>query len=231
MLFGMFNRNKENILYAIVTIFLLERVRTGWNKVETRGRKTGVTKPDIELRQDRLVVKAALLYALPLLLPVVKYIYRSIAELSYTVQGLAIMKNIWVFLGVAVVVECFLALIIYNLLKIYVDRMNAAIGFFAQIGRNIWDGSKVAVHLSSDLGSRVAGGVRGLVANAWGSTRQTAKQLGRRSREAVKTLPALATSTIPSRLRIDRVRIRRRLRRLRGHHVAAPDRTAAVTTE
>jgi hypothetical protein len=204
MLFGMWNRNKENILYAIVTIFLLERVRTGWNKVETRGRKSGVTKPDIELRQDRLVVRAAFLYALPLLLPVVKYIYRSIAELSYTVQGLAVMKNIWVFFGVAVVVECFIALIIYNLLKIYIDRMNAAIGFFATIGRNIWDGSKVAVQVSSDLGSKVAGGVRGLVANAWGTARQTTSRLSRWSHRAVKALPRLSTSVVPNRFRTNR---------------------------
>ena len=75
-----------------------------------------------------------------------------------SVQGLAALKNVWALLGVVVVVECFLALVIYNLLKIYIDRMNAAVGFFAKIGRNIWDGSKVAVQMSSDLGWRVAGG-------------------------------------------------------------------------
>jgi len=68
----MVNRNRENILYAIVTIVLPECVRTSRNKVENLGRKNGVTKPDIELRQDHLIVKAAFLYALPLLLPVVK---------------------------------------------------------------------------------------------------------------------------------------------------------------
>jgi hypothetical protein len=222
MFFSMVNRNKENILYAILTIFLLERVRTGWNRVETIGRKHGAARPDIELRQDRLVVKAAFLYALPLLLPVVKYIYRSIAELSYSVEGLAVMKNIWVFFGVVVVVECFIALVIYNLLKIYIDRMNAAVGFFAKIGRNIWDGSKVAVQVGSDLGYRVAGGVRGFVTNAWKTTRRATTGLGRRSYRTARALPDFTASVVPARLRIDR-----RLRTLHRRRFAASGRAAS----
>ncbi len=130
MFFGVWNKtraNKENIVYAVVTIFLLERVRTGWNRIETRARRDGVTRDEIERRQDRLVVRASLLYALPFLLPVLKYIYRSIEELSWSVQGLLVLKNTWIFFGVLVVAECFLAVVIYNLLKVYVERMNGAI--------------------------------------------------------------------------------------------------------
>ena len=93
--------------------------------------------PDqIEKKQKRLVVGASLLYALPLLLPVIKYIYRSIEELSWSVPGLLALKNAWAFWGLVFATECFLALIIYHLLVIYVDRMNAAVGFFKAIGRN-----------------------------------------------------------------------------------------------
>ena len=96
MFFGVWNKtraNKENIFYAIVTIFVLERVRTAWNRVESKGLKRGLARNDIDRTRDRLVRKAALLYALPLLLPVVKYIYRSIEELSWSVQGLVVLKN------------------------------------------------------------------------------------------------------------------------------------------
>jgi hypothetical protein len=194
MFFGVWNRtraNKENIVYAIVTIVLLERVRTGWNKIGSNARKAGIAKKETDTRQDRLVMKAAFLYALPLLLPVVKYIYRSIEELSWTVQGLVVLKSTWVFFGIVALTECFLAIVIYNLLKIYIDRMNAAIGFFAKIGRDIWDGSRTAVQVGSE---RVVGGVRSLKLGARGVTRL----LTRKSRKTIIAVPALARTAARS---------------------------------
>lgn len=182
MFFGAWNRardNKESIFYAIVTIFLLERVRTGWNKIESKGRREGRSREAIERRQNNLVVEAAFLYALPLLLPVVKYIYRSIEELSWSVQGLVVLKNTWAFFGIVVVTECLLAILIYNLLKIYVDRMNSAIGFFTKIGRNIWDGSKTAVQVSNDMGNRVVGGARSITTGAWRLTKSAVRRSAR----------------------------------------------------
>jgi hypothetical protein len=210
MMLGLWNTtraNKENIFYAIVTIFLLERVRTGWNKTASRGRRSGADAATIAARQDRLVVKAALLYALPFLIPVVKYIYRSIAELSMAVPGLSVMQNTWVFFAVVVAAELFLALVIYNLLRIYIDRMNAAIGLFAKIGRNIWDGSKNAVQMSGDLGTRAARGVRGLAVTAVSKTRS----LGAASSRFVKRAPSVILVQTRRRLRL-----RRRVRRLLG---------------
>jgi hypothetical protein len=179
MVFGFVNKardNKENILYAIVTIVLLERVRTGWNKIESRGRKSGMGPLDIRMKQWRFLVNAALLYAIPFLLPVVKYVFRSIEELSWSVPGLVVLQSTWAFFTILVLAECFLALIIFNLLKIYIDRMNGALSFFAKIGRNIWDGSKMAVSVSSDVGSRVAAGVRNVSAGALFRTRSVSKR-------------------------------------------------------
>lgn len=179
MVFGFVNKardNKENILYAIVTIVLLERVRTGWNKIDSRGRKSGMGPLDIRMKQWRLLVGAAFLYAVPFLLPVVKYIFRSIEELSWSVPGLAVLQSTWAFFTVLLLVECFLALVIFNLLKIYIDRMNGALNFFSKIGRNIWDGSKMAVSVSSDMGSRVAAGVRNASTGAWCMTRSASKK-------------------------------------------------------
>lgn len=164
MFYGVWNKaraNKENIIYAIVTIVLLERVRTGWNKLETAGRKRGLAAPRIEVKQRNFVIQAALLYGLLLVLPIVKYIFRSIEELSWTVPDLVVLKSTWVFCFVVIVTECFLAIVIYNLLRVYIDRMNAAVGFFTAIGRNIWDGSKMAVQVGTTMGATVVGGVRG----------------------------------------------------------------------
>jgi hypothetical protein len=166
MFYGVWNKaraNKDNIIYAIVTIVLLERVRTGWNRMETNGRRQGIGAPRIEAMQRNLVVQAALLYGLLLVLPIVKYIFRSVEELSWTIPGLAVLKSTWAFFVVVVLTECFLAVVIYNLLRVYIDRMNAAVGFFTAIGRNIWDGSKMAVHVGTTVGAGVVGGVRGVV--------------------------------------------------------------------
>jgi hypothetical protein len=56
--------------------------------------------------------------------------------------------------------------VIYNLLRVYIDRMNAAIGFFAAIGRNIWDGSKAAVQVGTNATTRVVGGVKSTAGRA-----------------------------------------------------------------
>ena len=195
--------NKENIFYAILTIFLLERVRTGWNRIESEERKRGRDSLDIGRRQDAFVSKAALLYALPFLLPVLKYIYRSIEELSASVPALAVFKNLWVLVGITVVTEIFLAIVIYNLLRIYVDRMNSALGFFTKIGRNMWDGSKMAFHMSGDVGSHVVGRVKRLSSGAWHATRGVAKQ-------------AAAITSLPKRLRPLRLKSRLRAARAQG---------------
>jgi hypothetical protein len=200
MFFGVWNKaraNKENIVYAIVTIFLLERVRTGWNRVDERGRKKGIDRLETGRRQNNLVVKASLLYALPFVLPIVKYIYRSIEELSWSVQGLVLLKNTWVFFGVVALTECFLAIVIYNLLMIYVERMNAAIGFFTKIGRNIWDGSRMAVQVSGDVGSKVVGGVRSAATSAWSSTRLATKRHTARAWSLTKAVAVLPARTLP----------------------------------
>lgn len=194
MLFGFLNKardNKENIFYAIVTIVLLERVRTGWNKLESLGRKAGKAPDDIRWNQWKFLVKASLLYALPFLLPAVKYIYRSIDELSWSVQGLVVLKSTWVFFVVVGLTEFFVAIVIFNLLKVYIDRMNSAISFFTKIGRNIWDGSKMAVQVGGNVGSRVVGGVRGLATGTMKLTGKAAGGVLRVPRSIRRRLPKL----------------------------------------
>lgn len=211
MFFGLWNTtraNKENILYAIVTIFLLERVRTAWNRTGSRGRRSGAPPAVIMAHQSQLVAKAALLYALPLLLPVVKYLYRSIAELSVSVPGLQVMQSTWIFFAVVIATEAFLAIVIYNLLRVYIERMNAAIGFFTKIGRNMWDGSKNVVQAGSDLGSRAARGVRGVSGAMVARTMSFAV--------ASHRLVARRTASVLARTR-RRLRLIRRTRAVEGH--------------
>jgi hypothetical protein len=165
-LWGSAKANKENILYTVVTIFLLERVRRGWNRIEARGKALGRPRTEIERGQEAFAFRAALLYALPLVLPIVKYIFRSLHELSSYVGGLDRLGNVWVLAVVAVAVEAFLSIVIYNLLGIYVERMNSALGFFRALGRSVVDGSRVTVEsgvrAGGNIGRSAAAGTRAL---------------------------------------------------------------------
>jgi hypothetical protein len=184
MFFGIWNKaraNKENIFYTILTIFLLERVRRGWNRIETKGRADNHSFDVIERRQQTFTFTAAVLYALPFLLPAVKYIYRSIAELSQYVPGLSVLNNVWAFFAIVIAMEVLLSILIYNLLGIYVEHMNAALGFFRKLGRSVVDGSRVAVHaVSVEAPSRLYGGIRNRIVSAGSSLSRRSRRLAAR---------------------------------------------------
>lgn len=184
MFFGIWDKaraNKENIFYTILTIFLLERVRRGWNRIESKGKASNQSFEEIERKQQTFTFGAALLYALPFLLPTVKYIYRSIDELSQYVSGLSALNNLWAFLVVLILVEALLSIIIYNLLGIYVERMNGALGFFRKLGRSVVDGSKVAVHtVGVQAPTKLYGGVRNTLKDAAASAIRRSRRLSAR---------------------------------------------------
>jgi hypothetical protein len=184
MFLGIWNKaraNKENIFYTILTIFLLERVRRGWNRIEARGKADNQSSEEIERRQQTFTFKAALLYALPFLLPTVKYLYRSIGELSQYVPGLTVLNSLWAFFVLIALTEALLSIVIYNLLGIYVERMNGALGFFRKLGRSVIDGSKIAVHtVGVEAPARLYGGVRSTVKGMALSGARRARRLAAR---------------------------------------------------
>ena len=164
-----------------MTIFLLERVRRGWNRIEAKGKSNNYSADEIERRQQTFTFGASLLYSLPFLLPTVKYIYRSIAELSQYVHGLTVLNNVWAFFIVLILAEAVLSIVIYNLLGIYVDRMNGALGFFKKLGRSVVDGSKVAVHaVGVEAPTRLYGGVRNTVLGVTASALRRTRRLATR---------------------------------------------------
>jgi hypothetical protein len=205
MITGFFRANKENILYTILTIFLLERVRRGWNRIAERGKIANTEGREVESRQHTFMFVAALLYAVPFVLPIVRYVYRSIDELAQYVNGLSALSSTWVFAGIVVLVELFLAVVIYNILGIYVERMNAALGFFRKIGRSVVDGSRVAVQAGASVPVRVAGGIRGAVVETVHTGRYVvAACRGMLQRSRPRVRPAL--ESLKSRLRTHPVR-------------------------
>lgn len=210
--------NKENIFYTILTIFLLERVRRGWNRIAERGKAANLPQEVIERKQQWFTFRAAVLYAIPFLMPSVKYLYRSFDELSQYVSGLGVMSNLWALGVVAFVVEALLAVLLYNLLGIYVERMNGALGFFRKIGRSVVDGSKLAVQSvhaeararGESIGRGIATGARMVGSGLVAATRSAgvrslrlaksapggASRLGRRLASGARGMPARARRTL-----------------------------------
>ena len=88
------------------------------------------------------------------------------------------LNNIWAFLVVLILAEALLSIIIYNLLGIYVDRMNSALGFFKKLGRSVVDGSRVAVHtVGVEAPARLYGGVRNTIRDAASSAVRRTRRL------------------------------------------------------
>ena len=103
---------------------------------------------------------------------------RSIAELSLYVPGLSVLNNVWTFFAVVIAVEVLLSILIFNLLGIYVERMNGALGFFRKLGRSVVDGSKVAVQtVGVEAPARLYGGVRSRVLRAASSVSRRTRRL------------------------------------------------------
>ncbi|MCD4782092.1 MAG: hypothetical protein K8S27_16325 [Candidatus Omnitrophica bacterium] len=135
---------KESIIYTVLTIVLMESVRIKCNRIENHGKKNNLTTLQITKRQNKFIFKASLLYSLLLLLPTSNYISNSIQKLFSNVE-VHFFKSFWFPVLILIISEVFLSIIILSLLKLYVEKMNKALGFFKKIGRSVWDGSKLVV--------------------------------------------------------------------------------------
>ncbi len=119
--FASLRAHRRGIVTTLVTILLLERVRRGCRRIERAAREAGEDEARTRSRRDAFLFRAALLYAAPFVLPVVKYLYRSAAELGRWVDFGAGASSPWVFAGVVAAAWGFLAVVAFNLLGIYVE--------------------------------------------------------------------------------------------------------------
>lgn len=136
------NENKESIIYTILTIVFLECVRIEYNKIQSSGEKNNLNGDEIYGKQKYLTIKASLIYSLIFLLPLSKYVSNSIQQLFSNVD-LQIFKTLFFPIAVIIFSEIFLAVVIFNLLGLYIKKMNTALNFFKTIRRSIVDGSKI----------------------------------------------------------------------------------------
>ena len=152
MVFSGLRRNKETILYFIVSILLLETVRVQYNRLARNGDEG---RPAQRVHRDRraLLVKASLAYAVFLFWILFDYFTTLSGKiLAVYPQAHYLKTNAALFLN-GVFSYALTAGLLKFLLELYITRMNAAFGFWKKLGRSARDGTKAFVNAPLKAGN------------------------------------------------------------------------------
>ncbi len=154
MFFAGIRRNKETILYFVVTVLLLEAVRVRYNHIVREDQKT----PGVRKKKNRariFLVKASLAYSVFLFWIVFDYFTTLSGKITAVYpQSQSLTTNTALFINafLSYVLTVFL---LRFLLKLYVIRMNEAFGFWKKLGRSALDGTKAFVNAPLRAGNTV----------------------------------------------------------------------------
>jgi len=154
--FSSLRRNKENILYFILTILCLEYVRTHYNKLEDAARENSWNKKALRKKQASLLTSAVLIYGLFFALIILNFLISLTHKVTTVYPGVVFLKS-----NIALIVNLLLSyavavIIIGILLPRYIKVMNGFANFWKKIGRSAWDGTKVVAKAPG----RVAGAAK-----------------------------------------------------------------------
>ncbi|MFA5260898.1 MAG: hypothetical protein WC450_06695 [Candidatus Omnitrophota bacterium] len=154
MVFSSLRRNKETILYFIVSILLLETVRVQYNRL-SREDRVGPTVKKKRRGPQALLVKASLAYAVFLSWILFDYFTTLSGKITAVYPQAQYLKT-----NTALVLNGFLSyLLTVSLLKflleLYITRMNEAFGFWKKLGRSTLDGTKALVNAPLRAGNAV----------------------------------------------------------------------------
>jgi len=139
-------KNKENILYAIVTAVLLETVRVKHNLLEDRGRKENWGDDNLQNERKSLINKASLLYGILVALILVNIPISLTDKITNVYPDTMFLKTNMALIIVLVVTYFASVMLTKVLLYQYIKWMNGLIGFWKKLGRSAWDGTKVVAH-------------------------------------------------------------------------------------
>lgn len=151
MFFSNLRRNKENILYFILTILCLEYVRTHYNKLEDRARENGWGKKVLERRRAFLLMSATLVYGVFVALPLLNFLISLTHKITSTYHDTAFLKTNIALIANLILSYAVSIIIVRILLPRYIKAMNGFSNFWKKIGRSAWDGTKVVVKAPSRM--------------------------------------------------------------------------------
>ena len=155
MIFSNIRKNKENILYFILTIVCLEVVRIQYNHIEDEGRKHNWAKDLLKKQKNNLLLRASWGYGVFLCLLLINIpisltdkITRVYPDTAFLTTNSALIVNL-IFTYILSVV---LAKI---LLFQYIKKLNGLTSFWQKLGRSAWDGTKIVAQTPVKAGGFV----------------------------------------------------------------------------
>ncbi len=148
-------KNKENIIYFIVSLLLLETVRVKYNKLVQKEQFEKQAGGSVVRRQKMLLMKASFLYAIFLFWLMFDYFTTLSGKISLVYPQAHYLKtNMALFLN-GILSYGLTAWLIRFLLELYIMKMNEAFGFWKKLGRSAIDGTKAIVHAPFKAGGVV----------------------------------------------------------------------------
>jgi len=151
--FSSVRRNKETILYFIITIICLEHVRVKHNKLEDAARKENWTKSLLQYKQNLLVTKAGILYAIFFSLVLIGALSALTDKITSVYSGTGFLKT-GTALGIELILSYILSLVVIKLiLRSYIRTFNGFTRFWKKLGRSAWDGTKVVTQAPIKAGT------------------------------------------------------------------------------
>lgn len=153
--FSNLRRNKETILYFILTILCLEYVRRKHNKLEDTARRENWNKNFLQHKQNLLLIKAGMFYAIFFSLVLLNVLSALTAKITSVYSGTDFLRTN-IALGIELILSYILSLIIIKfVLRNYIRTFNKLADFWRKLGRSAWDGTKIVIQTPGRVGMAV----------------------------------------------------------------------------
>ncbi len=157
--FSNIRRNKETILYFVITVLCLEHVRRKHNKLEDAARRGNWSKDSLQHKQNLLLTKAGMFYAIFSSLVLLNALSVLTARITSVYSGTDFLGTN-IALGIELILSYTLSLIVIKfVLRNYIRMFNEFKGFWEKLGRSAWDGTKIVIQTPGKVGMAVKGTV------------------------------------------------------------------------
>lgn len=151
--FSSVRRDKETILYFIITILCLEHVRRKHNKLEDAARKENWSKGFLQHKQNLLVIKAGMIYAIFFSLALIGAFSTLTDKITSVYSGTDFLKT-GLALGIELILSYILSLMVLKFaLRSYIRMFNKFTSFWKKLGRSAWDGTKIVAQAPAKAGT------------------------------------------------------------------------------
>ena len=148
-------RGTEGVLYFIITLVCLERVRVKYNALERIGSKGDWSPKKLKQKRAGLMFKASMMYGLLFCLLFINLPISLIERITSVYPDTMILKTnsaLWITIAVTYFLSILFSMI---LLSQYIKKMNGWKDFWKILGRSAFDGTKEVIMKPVEAGGVV----------------------------------------------------------------------------